>query len=990
METHFGTKLQRESGRTLANKRKPALAILGAFAIGASIASAQLPNLSNQSQNLPNTGQQLTPLAIPGSGFQSLNPGLTDNPGWLAGQAVTAVTSPDRKTLLVLTSGYNLVNYTSGPNAGNQNNADSTEYVFVYDISSLKPVQKQVIKVPNTYAGIAFNPNGREFYVSGGVDDDVHIYGIGSNNFWSEETGSPVALGHTASPPVSLGGVGLAVQPEAAGIAITSDGQKLVVANYYNDSISVLTKSQSAWTKTAEFDLRPGKINPANAGVPGGEYPLWVVIKGTSTAYVSSLRDREIVVVNISASPTVTTRIKVTGQPGKMVLNSAQTTLYAAEDESDAVAVINTGSNQLTQEIGVAAPFGVLFGALAQRKGNNTNSVALTPDEKYLYVTNGNMNDVAVIDLGGLSIGSFNFNFGTPVIGLIPTGWYPNSVAFNSDGSNVYVVNGKSPTGPNPGNCHGGVVPSSPAATCNATNQYDLQLIKAGLQYFPAPSLPELFVSTQQVAQNNHFYQTESPKDDATMDFLKRKIQHVIYIIKENRTYDQVLGDLKGGNGDPNLTEFGAAVTPNLHNLAANFVTLDSFFDSSEVSMDGWPWSTSARAPDVVEKQTPVNYAGRGVSYDSEGTNRNVNVAIPTLLGRLAADPVTPENPDVLPGTADAAAPDGPNNQINTGYLWDQALRAGLTVRNYGFFIDLVRYQLPAPYSSIYGIPEDLDPYSKGEQVAFSANASLSPLTDIYFRGFDNIFPDYYRYTEWARDVNAGGLPQLSLLRLMHDHTGNFGTALLGVNTPELQVADNDYAVGLVVQKIASSQYAGNTLIFVIEDDAQDGGDHVDAHRSTAFVVGPYVKQNAVVSTSYNTVNMVRTIEEILGLDPLNLNDSIALPMTDVFDMGKSKWNYTAAPSSLLYNTMLPLPTKSADLRVPKPKHDAAYWARVTKGMDFSKEDLVDPVSFNRILWRGLKGDRIYPGDTNLAQTRALYKKALKNNTTRRVERDDD
>ena len=178
-----------------------------------------------------------------------------------------------------------------------------------------------------------------------------------------------------------------------------------------------------------------------------------------------------------------------------MVLNSAQATLYAAEDESDSVAVINTAANQLIQEIGVAAPPGVLFGALAELKGNNTNSVSLTPDEKYLYVTNGNMNDVAVVDLGGLSIGSFTLNFGTPVIGLIPTGWYPNSVAFNSDGSHVYVVNGKSPTGPNPGNCHGGVVPSLPAATCHATNQYDLQLVKAGLQFFPAPLAPEPFRS---------------------------------------------------------------------------------------------------------------------------------------------------------------------------------------------------------------------------------------------------------------------------------------------------------------------------------------------------------------------------------------------------------------------------------------------------------------------------------------------------------------
>jgi YVTN family beta-propeller protein len=975
MNLPFSMKFFRD--RTVINW-SPALAILVAFAVSPPVAPAQFLSLPNSSQNLPNTGQQLTPMAVPGGGFQPLNPGLPDNPGWLAGQAVTAITSPDRKTLLVLTSGYNLVNFSSGPSAGSQNNTDSTEYVFVYNIANLAPVQTQVIKVPNTYAGIAFNPNGKEFYVSGGMDDDVHIYGLGSNNLWSEESASPVKLGHAAAPPVSLGGVGLGVPPAAAGVAIRADVNKLVVANYYNDSITLLTNSSSGWTKTTELDLRPGKINPANSGVPGGEYPLWVAIAGSNTAYVSSIRDREIVVVNISGSPTVTTRIKVTGQPGKMVLNSAQATLYAAEDESDSVAVIDTASNTLTHEIGVSAPLGVLFGALAQRKGNNTNSVTLTPDEKYLYVTNGNMNDVAVVDLAGLTIGGFTFNIGTPVIGLIPTGWYPNSVAFNSDGSHVYVVNGKSPTGPNPGNCHGGVVPSLPSATCNATDQYDLQLIKAGLQYFPAPSLLNLFVLTEQVAQNNHFYRTQSSADAATMGFLRNHIQHVIYIIKENRTYDQILGDLPGANGDANLTEFGAAVTPNLHALASNFVTLDSFFDSSEVSMDGWPWSTAARAPDVVEKQTPVNYAGRGVSYDSEGTNRNINVAYATLAQRLAANPVSPQDPDVLPGITDTAAPDGPNNQIDTGHLWDQALRAGLTVRNYGFFIDLARYQLPAPYSTLFGIPEDTDPFSKGEQVAFSTNAALRPLTDVYFRGFDNIFPDYYRYTEWSRDVDAGGLPQLSLLRVMHDHTGNFSTALDGVNTPELQVADNDYAVGLVVQKIASSQYAGDTLIFVIEDDAQDGGDHVDAHRSIAFVVGPYVKQHAVVSTSYNTVNMVRTMEEILGLDPLNLNDSVALPMTDVFDLNQSKWSYTATPSAMLYNTTLPLPAKAAGLKIPKSTHNAAYWARVTKGLDFSKEDLVDAVAYNRILWAGLKGDRIYPGDASLAQTRSLYKKALK------------
>jgi YVTN family beta-propeller protein len=902
-----------------------------------------------------------------------LIPFLTDNPGWLAGQAVSTVVSPDRTTLLVLTSGYNLVNYTSGSSAGATEPQDSSEYVFVYDISGGLPIQRQVIHVPNTYQGIVFDPGGKAFYVSGGVDDDVHIYAAGPTGLWGEQSGSPVALGHLAraSPPVGLGGVGLAVQPEAAGIAITSDGSKLVVTNYYNDSITLLTKSATGWTVSSELDLRPGKINLANSGTPGGEYPVWVSIVGTSTAYVSSVRDREIDVINITGTPAVTTRIKVKGQPGKMVLNAAQTTLFAAEDESDSVAIVNTATNTLTQEIGVTAPAGILTGALAQLTGNNTNSVALTPDEKHLYVTNANMNDVAVVDLTAL-------NAASPVVGLIPTGWYPNSVSFSANGQYAYVANGKSPTGPNRNNCKGGLVYNLPG--CGAANQYDLQLIKAGLQTFATPTTQaQLTAMTEQVVANDNLQRTESATDTAMMSFLHQHIQHVIYIIKENRTYDQILGDLGVGNGDPNLTEGGWMTTPNQHYLAYNFVTLDNFYCTSEVSMDGWPWSTSAKSPDIVEKMTSVNYAGRGLANESEGTNRNINVAYPTLLQRLQADPLNPQDPDLLPGTTDTDAPDGPNNQVNTGYIWDQALRAGLTVRNYGFFIDLARYQvLPQPYESLVGIPPDTNPFARSEQVAFSTSASLRPYTDIYFRGFDNIFPDYYRYTEWSRDVDANGLPQLTLLRLMHDHTGNFAQAINGVNTPELQFADNDYAVGLVVQKIASSsQYAGNTLIFVIEDDAQDGGDHVDAHRSIAFVVGPYVKQNAVVSTSYNTVSMVRTMEDILGLSPLNLNDAVALPMTDVFSTTQTTWSFTATPSLYLYNTTLPLPAQAADLKIPQTTHNAGYWAAATRGLDFSSEDRVNGQDYNRILWKGLMGTQPYPDQPSLRDLRSDRERLL-------------
>ncbi len=904
-------------------------------------------NVTVAAQILPNTDQLLTPLAPRGARFEPLNPGLADNPQYLAGQAVTTITSPDHKTLLILTSGYNLLNYTSGANLGTQNNADSNEYIFIYDISQPNPVKKQVIQIPNTYAGIVFDPSGTAFYASGGKDDNVHLYSRTNAGTWAEQAGSPIALGHT-------GANGLAVVPEAAGIAITADGNRLVVADYYNDSVSILSKYNNVWVKSGELDLRPGKTNPAKAGVPGGEYPLWVSMVGNNTAYVSSLREREIVVLNLptapSVSPTITTRVQLKGQPNKMTLNADQTRLYVAEDETDSVAVINTRTNTQIDDIAVTAPVGLLPNAREGLKGNNTNSVTLSPDGASLYVTNGNTNNVAVVRLS-TAIGQ------SRVAGLIPTGWYPNSVSLSGDGKYVYVVNGKLPTGPNPGNIKG-LTPAL-SAQGQASNQYSLQLIKAGFQSFPTPTPSELNRLTELVADNNHFQRYVSAADREKMQFLHSKIKHVIYIIKENRTYDQILGDLEVGNGDPDLTEFGKLNTPNFHRLARRFVDLDNFYDSSEVSMDGWPWSTSARAPDVVEKQTPVNYAGRGLSYDSEGTNRNINVSLATTAERVGADPVNPTDPDLLPGTIDTAAPDSPSGTINQGYIWDAALRQGLSIRNYGFFVDLVRYALPAPLH----IPYLLDPAATQTQVAFPANAALRPHTDLYFRGFDQAFPDYYRFKEFEREFDAQGLSQLTFLRLAHDHTGSYGSAILSVNTPELEIADNDYAVGLVAQKVAHSQYKDNTLIFVIEDDAQDGADHVDAHRSTAFVIGPYVKQHAIVSHAYNTVNMVRTIEDILGIGQLNLNDAVAIPMAEVFDTSQKQWTYTAEPSQLLYATQLPLPARTpvqARLNL-HPTHAAAYWASVTKGLDFSVEDNLNGADYNRILWKGLMDGKPYP-----------------------------
>jgi YVTN family beta-propeller protein len=881
---------------------------------------------------------------------------------------VTSVVSPDGSTMLVLTSGYNRLNSADGHRIP----GDSTQFAFVYDISKGHPEKKQVIQAENTYSGIVFDPSGTSFYISGGVDDNVHAYSLGQDGKWAEQPGSPIGLGHNAK------GVGNGVKPLAAGIAITQDGSKLVVANNYNDSITVLTKSADRWSVSAELDLRPGKLDPKQSGAPGGEYPMWVAIKSDETAYISSIRDREIDVVSISANPALVARIKVPGQPNRMVLNKAETTLYVAQDNTDSVGVIDAVSNRLLANIPVGAPSGLIPAWKAKFKGNDTNSVTLSRDEKLLYVTNGWMNDVAVIQLGAVPAQS-------KVIGLIPTGWYPNSVSFSADGKFMYVVNGKSPTGPNPGLCHG-LTPER-RAKCDASNQYNLQKIKAGLQSLPTPTTGGLQALTQQVAANNNFKNQLSAADAAKFAFLRSHIHHLIYIIKENRTYDQVLGDLEVGNGDPRLTEFPDAITPNAHRMARDFVTLDNFYDTSEVSYDGWSWSTSARAPDVLEKQVAVNYAGRGGSYDSEGTNRDVNIGLATQAEREAANPLTSADPDDLPGTTNVDAPDSPEGENGTGYLWNAALRAGLTVRSYGFFVDLARYDLP-PENKKYQIPVLLDPAATKTQVAFPASQVLKNRTDIYFRGFDNRLPDFYRFKEWEREFDTkfaqGGLPNLSLMRLGHDHTGDFAEAIQGVNTPETQVADNDYAVGLVAEKIANSRYRDDTLIFVIEDDSQDGGDHVDSHRSIAFVIGPYVKHKAVVSTAYTTLSILRTMEEILGIGNLSLNDASATAMGDVFDIHQKDWTYKAVASAMLASTQLPIPRTSGE--VLHPTHDAAYWAKATRGMDFSVEDRLDPAVFNRVLWRGIMGERAYPAVSTGEDLRVNRADLLRNSSKSKSE----
>lgn len=915
-------------------------------------AAAQQPSIaSTAAESLP-TGMSITPTAARGTIFQPLNPDLADRPEFIVDHPITTALSPDAGTLLILTSGFNRNLDAKGHSILTQ----SSEYVFVYDVHQPVPTKLQVLKIPNTYAGMAWAPDGKRFYVSGGSNDNVHVFEQ-SEGRWAE-SGEPVALGHKKGlgAPFMHDGESVSISPAAAGLAVNGSGSRLLVANYQNDSVSLIDTASRI--KIAELDLRPGVNDRSKKGVAGGEYPYWVAFKGDDKAYVSSLRDREIVVVDLRATPAIRGRIKVHGQPGKMTLNKAQSLLFAVADNSDSVVIVDTASDRVLAEIKTTAPAAV-FPNRAGFKGSIPTGLALSPDEKTLYVTNAGTNSVAVIRLDRDPDDS-------RVVGLIPTGWYPNAVSVSADGGLLYVINGKSNPGPNPQGCRNtfSIVPGE--RPCSAAEQYILQMEKGGFAVIPLPSTDELQALTAQVAANNHFVPAADEKAREIFSFLRNHVKHVIYIVKENRTYDQVLGDLEKGNGDPRLNLFPDAMTPNHHDLARRFVTLDNFYDSGEVSGNGWNWSTAARATDVTERTIPMNYARRGMTYDVEGVNRGINVGGRSATDRTNAKLDDPE--DQLPGSADVAAPDGPEDETGAGYLWDSAARAKVSLRNYGFYIDLDRYS-DSPDTGP-ALPKLHDPAANHTRVAFPTKIQLWDVTDPYFRSFDQSFPDYWRYKEWEREfddyVKHDNLPSLELLRLNHDHFGSFKEAIDSVNTVETEMADDDYALGLVAEKVAHSKYGKDTLIFVVEDDAQDGPDHVDAHRSIAYVFGPYVKQGAVVSARYNTVSMLRTIEQILGMQPLGLYDALQAPMTEVFSTTQAEWTYSARVPAILRTTKLPLPPPTpAEIKTQvQPRHDAAYWAEKTRGFDFSAEDKLDSAQFNLVLWNGLKGEeQPYPSE---------------------------
>ncbi|HVH85891.1 MAG TPA: alkaline phosphatase family protein [Terriglobales bacterium] len=952
------------------------------------------------------TGQVITPTSAPGSTIQILSTGLRADGDADAAEAVNTALSPDGKTLLVLTSGWNRGNRlpdgtsvkfpTLDPKTGAAVGTTTlSEWVFVYAINSDGTISKlQQINIPSTYSGLAWAPAGARFYVSGGQDDRVYVYKSSGALFVPD---TPfILLGHNtnqnapfpnydgsilkgtkAAQAVTFGGSSLIVGGAVvSGLALSRDGKTLVAANFENDSISVVDTATRAVTREIKF-FTPG------ATVAQGEFPYDVVVLSNDdgsakTAFVTSQRDDQVMIVDIASGNF--TSMPVGDQPNRMVLSKDQRTLYVVNGNSDSVSVISASSNAVLETISLSRP-GDKF------KGANANSAALSADERTLYVTLGFENAVAVVDLHSRR-----------VLGRIPTGWYPTSVSVsraqgttaveagnereidNEEGGaktaeRLYVCTFKSNTRPNPAN--------GPAPNPTFLQTRSWPLAKAQMNIIPVPDHQALEELSRQVDENNGII---NRRTDPMMTFLLNKIEHVIYIVKENKTYDQVLGDLPRGNGDPTLTQYPQAVSPNHHSLAMTFGLLDNFYDSGQVSGDGWGWSTYAETTDYNEKTIAVNYGngGNGVTYDTEGTSRLIGTALPesdpspsqfTVRLTTLLDPSG--SSAILPGAKNVSYPSGADDldaDAVGGHLWDSALRANKTVRNYGFFVDQAYYitsqkdpTKPDPVLKTY-LPISPTPFASHMPQGVPLAPALRDKTDIYFRGFDMNNADTYLYNEWARDMVANGLPALTLLRLPHDHFGSTGTAIAGLKTPSLQMSDNDYAIGKVIDTISHSPYWHSTAIFILEDDSQSGGDHVDSHRSLVYAISPYSKRGVTISTNYNTVNVLRTIEDLLGIAHLNQSDANAAAMADVFTRTPDFTAYSAIiPGNLCAAPVDPnlVPAcKTSNVRItPKlPElHDAAWWAENLKGFDFHDADRIDAEAFNRVLWKGIMGNMPYP-----------------------------
>ena len=806
---------------------------------------------------------------------------------------------------------------------------------------------------PGLYYGLAIQSNGdgtSTLYASEGASNAIAVVTVGADGSLTLKQTFPLKAGDF-SAGVALDGRGnlfVAVNetfPAGAIANLTTPGSLLVL-----DAASGAIKSRYSFILPFSL-LADGKtpFSPTN-------FPLAVAATAAGKVYVTSQRDANVLVVDCTdpANPKAGTTIPTGAHPISLLLNKAQTNLYVANAHSETVSVVSTATDAVTSTI-LLQPTGA-----HGLPGVTPTGLALTPDESQLYVSLGDLNAVAVVSLAA-----------GQTVGYIPAGWYPSAVVASPIKKQILVANAKGTQTryPNPA-----------YQQFTFAGQYDLNLIEGSVQTIPVPNSAQLPVETQQVLTNNRLSSigTASPTTVtsanplAGINLQAGKIKHVFYIVKENRTYDQILGDEPQGNGEPSLVLFGKDVTPNLHALAERFVLLDNFYDCGEASGDGWPWSTQGQASEYVIKNLPYNYSGRGRNYDFEGTNNNYPVG-----GFPATDPygqpLVPNSPFHDPTNGGNAPAVTDVSEAPGGHIWDDALKninlTGTSLvnkyRNYGFF---------AVFGDNVATPDN-----------YPADAGLQPaghdgggITDIDFRRYDAAYADsegplktgvatalyptqtygHYaqpsRFTEWnreftnmlANDPTGNTVPAFETVRFMHDHTQGMS---VGNHSPRAEVADNDYGVGQFVEAISKSAIWNSSAIFVIEDDAQDGPDHVDGHRSTCYVISPFIKKNSVDHTFYNTDSVLKTMELLLNIPPMNQYDAVASPILD--------FGTDATANAGPYASTMPAAGILGEI-TPAAKMSSALFPleQLSAKMDFVHPDSAPPALLNEIIWKSVKG----------------------------------
>jgi DNA-binding beta-propeller fold protein YncE len=792
------------------------------------------------SSSQPPPREQVGPL--PGGAFL-LNSGWRVKPAGaeipLDTLPMSSVVSKDGRFLIVLNGGYN------------------DPSLSVVDLKLGREIGRA--PVTDAWLGLALSPNGRTIWVGGGSQDSVFEFSLNPAGSLAPSRTFEIVKDTARSARDFIGDV-----------AIDPAGHLLYACDLYRDAIDVINTQSGLVIDRFKTGRRPYRIlfNPDGKS-------FYVTSWADGSVYHHQTSDGALLqTLRLGAHPTdmVWTdklwRDRATraeqGEQGAPAPDFKARIFVSAANTNNvySVGVSDSGDLRIVETINVSTtpnhPLGMTPSALA-----------LSPDQSRLFVVCSDANAAAVVDVTEAR---------SRVLGFIPTGWYPTAARVLPDGR-LAMLNGKgSRSYPNPGG------PNPAKKQSYYYIQYVAHTQVGSVSLIPALTDEALDKYTAEVKSN-------SPYTDEMLDAVPAGIppalQHVLYIVKENRTYDQVLGDIGQGESDPSLCLFKENVGPNHHKLAREFVLFDNFYVNSDVSADGHNWSTSAIANDYVAKIWPSNYAHRNPNYGFEG-------------GEPAAYPPA-------------------------GYLWTNAAAAGVSMRNYGYWVE--NKKQPGP---------------DGVQIERVLDPVLTKATNMKFRSFDTDYPDVKRAQTFLDDLkefeSSNQMPALMLLRLPNDHTS---ATAPGKIAPLSAFADNDYALGMIVEGVSRSKFWGSTAIFVLEDDAQNGPDHVDSHRSPAFIISPYTRRGSIDSNMYNTTSMLRTMELILHLHPMTHFDAGARPMFAAFSQQPSNAPYQAEK-----------PRISLEDRNPAAASTASRSAR----LDFSKEDLNDDDEMNDILWRAIRG----------------------------------